>query len=91
MNPGAKTHGIEEDSLRYPWFKYMNAFWWVVRKIYSLGETLTKNFEVNSTNVTESNERTNIQTDKREGKNYIPLGISAGGIMILTSTIPLLL
>ena len=22
MNPGAKTHGIEDDPLRYPWFKY---------------------------------------------------------------------
>ena len=43
----------------------MKAFWWVVREIYSLRETLTKNFEVNSTNVTESNERTNTRTNKR--------------------------
>ena len=68
----------------------MKAFWWVVREIYSLRETLTKNFEVNSTNVTESNERTNtrtnertnIRTDKRQGENYIPRGINAGGIKI---------
>ena len=40
-------------------------------RIYSLRETLTKNFEVNSTNVTESNERTNIRTDKHQGENYI--------------------
>ena len=66
----------------------MKAFWWVVREIYSLRETLTKNFEVNSTNVTESNERTNTRTnertnertDKRQGENYIPRGINAGGI-----------
>ena len=31
----------------------------MVREIYSLRETLTKNFEANSTNVTESNEQTN--------------------------------
>ena len=43
----------------------MNAFWWVVREIYWLRETLTKNFEVNSTNVTESNERTNTRTNER--------------------------
>ena len=62
----------------------------MVREIYSLRETLTKNFEVNSTNVTESNKRTNEQTnehtngrtDKRQGENYIPLGINAGGINI---------
>ena len=60
--------------------------------IYSLRETLTKNFVVNSTNVTESNERTktrtnertNIRTDKYQGESYIPLGINAGGI-IMTS------
>ena len=64
----------------------------MVREIYSLRETLTKNFDVNSTNVTESNERTNTgtneltnehtngQTDKRQGENYIPRGINAGGI-----------
>ena len=60
----------------------------MVREIYSLRETLTKNFDVNSTNVTESNERTNtrtnermnIRTDKRQGENYIPRGINAGGI-----------
>ena len=48
-------------------------------------KTLTKNFAVNSTNVTESNERTNeqmnIRTDKRQGESYIPLGINAGGII----------
>ena len=43
----------------------MKAFWWVVREIYSLRETLTKNFDVNSTNVTESNERTNTRTNER--------------------------
>ena len=61
----------------------------MVREIYSLRETLTKNFEVNSTNVTESNKPTNARTnehtnggmDKRQGKNYIPLGINAGGII----------
>ena len=61
----------------------------MVREIYSLRETLTKNFEVNSTNVTESNERTNTRTnehtngrtDKRQGENYIPRGINAGGII----------
>ena len=39
---------------------------------------------VNSTNVTESNKRTNTQTrtDKRQGESYIPLGINAGGIII---------
>ena len=43
----------------------MNAFSSVVREIYSLRETLTKNFEVNSSNVTESNERTNKHTHGR--------------------------
>ena len=62
----------------------MNAFWWVVREIYSWRETLTKNFEVNSTNKTESNERTNEWTNKqtnikRRGESYIPPGIYAGG------------
>ena len=52
-------------------------------EIYSLRETLTKNFEVNSTNVTESNERTYIRKDERIGENYIPLGKNAGGINIL--------
>ena len=37
----------------------------MVEEIYSLRETLTKNFEVNSTKVTESNERTNKQTNKQ--------------------------
>ena len=71
----------------------MKAFWWVVREIYSLRETLTKNFDVNSTNVTESNERTNTRTnehtngrtDKRQGENYIPRGINAGGIIKMLS------
>ena len=50
-------------------------------EIYSLRETLTKNFEENSTNLKESNEQTkNIRTDERQGENYIPLGINAGGI-----------
>ena len=47
-------------------------------------------------NVTESNQRTNTQTneltnehrngrtDKRQGENYIPRGINAGGIIIFT-------
>ena len=52
----------------------------MVREIYSLRETLTKNFEVNSTNLPESNQRTNIRRDERKGENYIPLGINAGGI-----------
>ena len=46
MYLGAKTHGIEADPLRYP-CSNMNAFWWVVREICSIRETLTKNFEVN--------------------------------------------
>ena len=50
----------------------------MVREIYSLKKTLTKNFEVNSTNVTESNERTNIRTDEHHGENCI----NAGGIKI---------
>ena len=54
-------------------------------EIYSLRETLTKNFEVNSTNVTESdertNERTNERTYKRKDENYIALGINARGIL----------
>ena len=57
----------------------------MVREIYPLRETLTKNFEVNSTNVTENNDQTNkqtnIRTDKRKDENYIPLSINAGGIM----------
>ena len=75
----------------------------MIREIYSLRETLTKNFEVNSTNVTESNEQTNEQTneptnqptnehmngrtDKRQGENYIPRGINAGGITNLLPNI----
>ena len=51
---------------------------------YQLGETLTENFDVNSTNATESKERTNEHTngwtDKRKDESYIPLGINAGGI-----------
>ena len=44
---------------------------------------MSQNFDANSTNVTEvrTNERTNIQTDERKDKNYIPVGINAGGIM----------
>ena len=46
---------------------------------------MTKNFEVNSMDVTESNEltneRTNILTGEQEGESDIPLGINAGGIM----------
>ena len=51
------------------------------REIYSLTETLTKNFEVNSTNMMESYEQMNIRMDKWKGKSYIPLSINAGGIM----------
>ena len=29
-----------------------------------------------------THERTNIRTDKRQGENYIPRGINAGGIII---------
>ena len=46
----------------------MNAFWCLVREIYSLRETLTKNFVVNSTNVTESNERTNTRTNEQTNR-----------------------
>ena len=53
----------------------------MVREIYSLRETLTKNFEVNSTNVMESNGRTKERTDEHQGENYIPRVINAGGIM----------
>ena len=53
--------------------------------MYPLRETLTKKFEVNSTNVMESteqmNEQMNIQTDERKGESYIPLGINAEGII----------
>ena len=75
------THGLN-----------MNAFWWVVGEIYPLRETLTEDFDVNSTNATESNEQpnehTNGQTErpklftprhKCRGYN-LPLGINAGGI-----------
>ena len=59
----------------------------MVREIYSLRETLTKNFEVNSTDVAESNERTNEQMNQQtyewKGENYIPLGINAGGVISL--------
>ena len=40
------------------------AFCWIVREIYKLRETLTKNFEANSTNMTESKELTNEQPYK---------------------------
>ena len=39
----------------------------MVREIYSLRETLTKNFEVNSTNVTDSSERPNEHTNVYAG------------------------
>ena len=42
-----------------------------------LTKTLTKKIEVNSTNVTESNERPNERTNERKGENYIPLGITS--------------
>ena len=58
----------------------------MVREIYSLRETLTKNFEANSTNVTESNERMKIRTDERKDENYITLGINAGGMIKQLST-----
>ena len=60
----------------------MNAFWYVAAEIYTTGETLTQNFDANSTNVTEvrTNEQTNIQTDERKDENYKPIGINAGGI-----------
>ena len=55
--------------------------------MYPLRETLTENFDVNSTNATESNERTNERTnkqtnggtDKRKDESYISIGINAGG------------
>ena len=63
----------------------MNAFWWVVAEIYTTWETLTQNFDANSTNE-RTNERTNEHTngrmDERKGENYIPVGINAGGITI---------
>ena len=74
MNPGVKTHGMKADPLRYPWFK-MNAFCLVVREIYSLRETLTKNLEVNSTSVTKSNDRT---YEPMESRKLHTLGINAG-------------
>ena len=59
MNPGAKTHGIEDDPLRYSWFKY-ECFLMSGKR-----DTSTKNFVVNSMNVMESNERTNERTNKQ--------------------------
>ena len=43
----------------------------MVREIYSLRDTLTKNFEVNSTNVTESNERENEHTNGRTSRRKL--------------------
>ena len=48
-----------------------------IKDIYTIGENLTKNFVV----VTELG--TNERTNERKDKNYIPLGINAGGILKL--------
>ena len=50
---------------------------------------MTQNFDANSTNVTEvrTNEHTNGRTDERKDENYIPVGINAGGIIIINHTL----
>ena len=65
---------------------YMNAFWWVVGEIYSTQKTLHVKLWSNSMNGTEvwMNEWTNKQMDEQKDKNYIPLGINAGAIIIQT-------
>ena len=65
----------------------MNGKTKTIYSIFSLRKTLTENFEVNSTNVMESNEGTNIGTDEWKDENYIPLGINAGGITIILESI----
>ena len=61
----------------------MNAFWWVVAEIYTTWETLTQNFDANSTQRKEvqRNAQTNERTYERKDENYIPLGINARGII----------
>ena len=73
MNPGANTHGMEADPLRDRWSKnecFLMSGW----RDIPIRETLTKNFDINSTNMMESNEQMNEhmngQTERR--KLYTP-------------------
>ena len=69
----------------------MNAFWWVVREIYTTWETSTQLCENLCTWRTHKrkNKHMNGRTGERKGENYIPLGINAGGIMTCALNIKL--
>ena len=72
---------MEADPLRDPWSKYECFLMSGWREIYPLKETLTENFDVNSTNAMKvTNEWTNIWMDKRKDESYIPLSTNAGAI-----------
>ena len=77
MDPGVRSHGMP--TLQGNYGPNMNVFWYVVAEIYTTWETLTQNFDANSTRRKEV--CTNKRTDKRTDENYLPVGINAGGII----------
>ena len=72
MNPGAKTHGMKADPLKYPWFKY---------ECFLLSEWLERYTHPKLGGKLYERDRQK-RTKEQKDENYIPFGINAGGIII---------
>ena len=79
MDPGVRNHGMKADPQGYLWSKY-ECFLMSGSERYSplrnLQVKLCRKFHVRDG-------VTNERMDGWQGKNYIPLGINAGGIKIV--------
>ena len=94
MDTGVRSHGMKADPPEYLWSKYecfLMSGWWDILHSSCLNVKLWSNstsgteIRTNEQTNERTNERTNIRTDERKDENYIPLGINAGGIIIIAS------
>ena len=81
MDPGVRSHGMKADPPGYLWSKYecfLMGGWWDILHSSCLNVKLWSN-SMNGMEVW-TNEQMNERAYERKDKNYIPLGIKAGGI-----------
>ena len=78
MDLGVRSHGMKADPPGYLWSKhecFLMSGWWDIPHLICFNIKLWSN----STNGTKL--RTNLWMDERKDENYIPLGITARGII----------
>ena len=83
MDPGVRGHGVNANSPGQLWSKYecfLMGSCLDIHHLRNFNAKLGRKFHERD-GIT--NERTNIRMDERKGENYIPVGINAGGIIIL--------